>query len=224
MNTWDKFANEDAEYYILSDKTIDYSTEEGQQFFYSSGRELTETLLARAAPYLTSRKAALEIGCGIGRLSLPHARSFEKISAVDVSPTMLEKLKANAVRNGLTNVSGFLPHEKWDDQRYDYVYSFIVFQHISDYGIIRDYIRRISGAMNKGAIAQLQFDTRPAILSYRIRNIIPDFLLPRDQKKAIRRIRRKSEELRGLFAENNLDIITEVGPDDENHTFLLRKR
>ena len=223
MNKWDKFANEDAEYYILSYKDVDYSTEEGQKFFYSSGQEDTELFLSRSGPYLTSKKAALEIGCGIGRLTLPHARIFGQISAVDVSPTMISKLKANAEKAGLSNIQGFLSDEKWDSLRYDYVWSFIVFQHISDYSIIQNYIRRIAGAMNKGAIALLQFDTRPATFKYKLRNLIPDFLLPKDQKKAIRRIRRSSEELRKLFKGNDLEIVTEFTPDDENHTFVLRK-
>jgi 2-polyprenyl-3-methyl-5-hydroxy-6-metoxy-1,4-benzoquinol methylase len=224
MNIWEKFAREDAEYYILTYDNIDYSTEEGQRYFYASGVEDAKTLLERVESYLTGRKAALEIGCGIGRLTLPHARIFEKVSAVDVAPTMLTKLAVNTKKEMLSNITGFLPHEQWDAQRYDYVYSLIVFQHITDYNIIRDYITRISRAMNSGATAQLQFDTRPSTLFYRIRNLLPDFLLPRAQRRSVRRIRRKSSDLRSLFKENGLEIMQELAPDSEGHIFLMKKK
>ena len=224
MNTWEKFANQDAEYYILTYENIDYSTEEGQRYFYASGEEDVKILLGRVESYLTNRKAALEIGCGIGRLTLPHARIFEKISGVDIAPTMLSKLAVNARKRDLTNISGFLPDGPWDAQRYDYVYSLIVFQHIADYNVILDYITRIAAAMNTGAIAQLQFDTRPSAFLYRVRNLFPDFLLPRAQRRSVRRIRRKSGDLRALFVKNGLEIMQELGPDSESHIFLLKKK
>jgi cyclopropane fatty-acyl-phospholipid synthase-like methyltransferase len=224
MNLWEKFAKEDAEYYILSYKEVDYTSEEGQRYFYNTGRELMDHVLKRAQPYLQSRRSALEIGCGIGRLTIPHANVFEKISAVDISSTMLEKLKANAQKRGLANIQGYLPHQDWDHGGYDYVYSFIVFQHIADFEIIKDYFRRISKCVNPDGIIQIQIDTRPATLTYRIRNMVPDFLLPKDQKKGIRRIRRTSEQMRALFNSCGLEILEEFDANDENHTFILKRK
>jgi len=224
MNLWEKFAKKDAEYYILSYKNVDYNSEEGQQYFYRTGKELMDLFLVRAEGHLRAKKSALEIGCGIGRLTIPHSGVFEKISAVDISPTMLAKLKANALKRNITNIEGFLPDGSWDKGSYDYVYSSIVFQHIADWNIIRNYINRISNCINDHGIIQIQFDTRPAGFLYRLRNMIPDFLLPKDQRKGIRRIRRTSKELRDLFMANNLGILEEFNPDDENHTFILKKR
>ena len=123
MSNWENFANENAEYYILTEEGVDYSTEEGRKFFFESGKEFTKHTMQNVSPLLKEKKNALEIGCGIGRLTLPHARLFDNISAVDISPTMLEKLKHTANLNHLTNINVFLPHENWDLIRYDYAYS-----------------------------------------------------------------------------------------------------
>lgn len=47
---------------------------------------------------------AVDLGCGSGRLSLPLAERVDKVIAVDVSPAMVERLRANAAEAGLTNI------------------------------------------------------------------------------------------------------------------------
>jgi len=223
-NIWEKFAKENAEFYILTEKGIDYSLQEGRDFFFNSGKKFTKETVSRVEVYLNGYGRALEIGCGTGRLTFPHSKLFDEVYAVDISPTMLEKLAVVAKDNSIFNIKTCLPHENWDRQEYfDYAFSFIVFQHIKDLSIIENYIHRTATALKNNGIAQLQFDTRPVSFPYRLRNLIPDCLLPKTQRKGIRRIRRDPDILRELFKSSQLDIIDEIDDRTEFHTFLLRK-
>ncbi|URD49459.1 class I SAM-dependent methyltransferase [Chroococcidiopsis sp. CCNUC1] len=222
-NNWENFSTVDPEFYILTHK-VDYSKPEGQKYFYDSGINATETYLSRVKKYLSEYERALEIGCGIGRLTFPHAKIFNEIHAVDISKSMLMKLEATAKVNSITNIRTFLPNEPWDiTESFNYAYSWIVFQHISDYSVIKSYIQKIYKSLRKQGIAQLHFDTRSSNIFYQFRNKTPDFLLPKNQRQGIRRIRRKSDELRSLFTSNQFAILDEFSKETSNHTFILQK-
>lgn len=219
-NVWDKFAEDNPQFYILTGDT-DYSTEEGKEHFFKTGEIFTRETLENVLPLLPGKERALEIGCGVGRLTLPHSDIFDRIIAVDVSRVMLDRLNRNTIDFNKENIETFKPSEKWDKYEFDYAYSFIRFQHIDSFDIIKDYIIRISKCLREGGILQIQFDTRSPNLFYRIRNKLPDFLLPKTQRMGIRRIRRDAEGLRELFESCNFEIIKELYPDSERHTFLL---
>jgi SAM-dependent methyltransferase len=223
MKIWEKLARKDPEFYILSVEGVDFTSEEGKQYFYQSGIEFTQITLGRVADLIKDYGLALEIGCGIGRLTFPHAKRFNQVSAVDISATMQDKLRQTASKWGITNIRTFFPDEDWDRLAYDYIYSFIVFQHISEKEIIENYISRIANCLKANGVAQLQFDTRPNSLAYLIRNWIPDIFLPRTQKKGIRRVRRSTKYLKGLFTANGLILVNELYPHSANHTFILTK-
>ena len=46
----------------------------------------------------------LDAGCGYGRFTIPLASKCELVVALDLSPSMLKRLKANIQRYGLTNI------------------------------------------------------------------------------------------------------------------------
>lgn len=104
-------------------------------------------------------KRMLEIGCGIGRLTLPMAMKFPtaKIVGVDISDKMLLRFKAlhGKPRNIklVCNDGRSLPKLF---KPYDAVYSMLTFQHIDKEGI-REYIKEISSVMDKGGIFRFQF-------------------------------------------------------------------
>ena len=221
-NVWERFARVDAEHYILTDRR-DYATPEARAFFAESGEREAQALLAETEPWLGGTARAVEIGCGVGRLAIPVAAHFDEVRAVDVAPTMLEKLRANCREAGVSNVLPFLAGDAWEEAPADLVYSRLVFQHLPDGHEIETYLRRLALSLRAGGVASLQFDTRPTTLAYRLRNALPDRALPRDWRRGIRRIRRSRETLLELFERVGLAIEAETGSASAENVFILRR-
>ena len=220
-NRWDNFAKQDAEYYICT-SDLDYSTPEGQDAFWKSGRAQVDHMLETVSPYLHGYRLALDIGCGIGRLSIPMAERFERVASVDVSPSMLTKLAANAERNEIDTIVPNLPDGPWDKLgSVDFAASCHVFQHIESWETIADYVHRLGGCLAEGGVAYLHFDTRPADLLYRVRPFVPDRLLPRPWRRGIRRVRRPRQQLLDLVRAAGLVVLEEHAPDTGDHVLVL---
>jgi cyclopropane fatty-acyl-phospholipid synthase-like methyltransferase len=193
-------------------------------YFVSSGETEVEGHLQRVHKLLGTRNSAIEIGCGLGRLTFPYSQIFQSVLAIDISPKMLTDLNRRALAAGISNVRTITPDQDWQiEAEADYAYSFYVFQHIDNWPIICEYIRKIGKALKTGGIAQLHFDTRLEDPIYYLKLMLPDFLLPKTQQRGIRRIRRKSSLLRQLFSENQLSIQQELHKDSAAHTFILQK-
>lgn len=221
---WEEFANENPHFYILTNNDFDYSTEEGEKRFFDTGERTCKYMLSAVEDLLPSCDWALEFGCGIGRLALPHAQRFREVIAVDISPTMLSRLSEVAERNQVRNIKPKLAGEDWAPPgTVDYAYSLYVFQHIPEYSVIEDAIKKVAICLTAEGVAQLQFDTRPCSLAYRIRNRVPDFLLPRTWRTAIRCVRRRPEQIRETLATCGLLIWREWKPSTREHTFIVRK-
>ncbi len=224
-NRWEAFARENAEGYIWTVGGVDLSTPEGREIFLESGRKDAGRILHEVSGHLARWDRAIEIGCGVGRLTMPVAERFRDVVAVDVAPTMLRKLADNCRSAELGNVRGFLPTEPWYDQgRADLIYSLIVFQHIESWDLIAEYCRRMAGCLAGDGVCYLQFDTRPRNVANFVKNHLPEALLPSPWRRGIRRIRRSRASLLELFSSCGLTVLEEHGQDSENHVFLVALR
>lgn len=221
-NRWETFAKKNAEMYIDTSLS-EVPEEKRKEKFFKNGQYFTDRTFDKVERRLPDKDRALEIGAGVGRLSLPHARLFKEVMAVDIAPTMLERLNTNAKKANLENIQTFLPEQSWDEASVSYAYSYFVFQHMPNFNIISNYIQRIAACLKHKGIAQLHFDTREKNLLYNLRNLMPDFLLPRTQRKGIRRIRRSAEQLRELFNRCDLEIVQTYKHNTANTFFVLRK-
>jgi len=65
---------------------------------------VVERLVEEAGP--RPDMVAVDLGCGSGQLSIPLARQVARVLAVDISPAMVDLLRANVERAGLTNIEG----------------------------------------------------------------------------------------------------------------------
>jgi len=67
-----------------------------------------QVVQARLAELVQQGDRVLEIGAGTGRFTVALARRAASVTAVDVSPGMLQRLEARAAREGLDNVTTLL--------------------------------------------------------------------------------------------------------------------
>ena len=225
MADWEHYARQNAEFFILTRPEVDYSTAEGRAFFFRSGEQESARLLKRIENLLPGHDRCVDFGCGIGRLALPHAESFKEVYAVDISPTMLTKLRLACQQREIQNIRPFLAGDIWDEEgTADYVYSVAVFQHILEFGVITNHLRRIRRILKPRGIAQLHFDTRPSNLLYHIRNLLPDALLPSVYWRGLRRIRRSPVDLVKAFSNVGLKVIEERETGSDQTVYVLTPR
>jgi ubiquinone/menaquinone biosynthesis C-methylase UbiE len=67
----------------------------GKRVIHPGGRASTEALLARSA--ITAASGVLDVGCGVATTAVQIARRYgAHVTAVDISPIMLDRAAANA--------------------------------------------------------------------------------------------------------------------------------
>jgi 2-polyprenyl-3-methyl-5-hydroxy-6-metoxy-1,4-benzoquinol methylase len=134
---WEYYGKEDPYYGVLTQEryTAKKLSEEAKEEFFATGERYVESVLKTVRDHLDPSfrpTRALDFGCGVGRLALPLARVSDSVVGVDVSESMLAIAEANGREQGLANVT----FVKGDDSlsrvsgRFNFVHSFIVFQHI----------------------------------------------------------------------------------------------
>jgi SAM-dependent methyltransferase len=75
----------------------------GKQVIHPGGRASTEALLRRAQ--ITEPARVLDVGCGVAATAVEIARRHgARVTAVDISPLMLERAAANARAAGVTGL------------------------------------------------------------------------------------------------------------------------
>jgi SAM-dependent methyltransferase len=154
---WNERAGEDANYYVAFGRR-----EQDDEEFFATGSDIAKTLeldLRR----VRGRDAALEIGCGPGRLMRPMSRNFGEIHGVDVSDEMI-RLAAERLRNTPTAH----PHHSsgsdlamFPDEKFDFVYSYAVFQHIPSREVVFNYLREARRVLKTGGILRCQMNGLP---------------------------------------------------------------
>jgi len=155
---WNERARENAMHYIESGKE-EWTEEE----FFESGRRsvekvITEDLSRIAGDRDPKEMRALEIGCGIGRMTRHLAGIFSEIHGVDVSGEMIAegRRKLADVPNAFlyeTSGSDLAPFE---DASLDFAFSFIVFQHIPYKDAILAYFREVHRTLKPGCMFKFQ--------------------------------------------------------------------
>jgi ubiquinone/menaquinone biosynthesis C-methylase UbiE len=154
---WNDRASEDAYYYVAFGRR-----EQGDDEFFATASDLIQGLVADFKR-LPGRDAALEIGCGPGRLLRPLSRHFAEIHGVDVSDEMVR-----LARERLRDVPNAHPHHGsgadlrlFPDAKFDFVYSYAVFQHIPSRDVVFSYLREAWRVLKPGGILRCQLNGLP---------------------------------------------------------------
>lgn len=167
---WDERAREDAERFI-------YTRDEARDLagFDESGRANYDQLVRPYLPILLDGRPAqscraLEIGCGVGRMTRWAAESFGEVHGVDVAPAMIDRARDRLRDRGNVTLHvgsgydlGFAA-----DESFDLVFSYIVFQHIPERAAIESYVREASRVLKAGGAFKFQLsgDQSPAYLAH----------------------------------------------------------
>lgn len=122
---------------------------------------------------LTPESVVVDVGAGTGQFTLAVAPSCARVVAVDVSPVMLDALRANVARAGLDNVevveAGFLTYEHAGSPP-DLIYSRYALHHLPDFwkGVA---LARLHSTLRPGGVLRLSdvvYDFDPAEAADRI--------------------------------------------------------
>jgi SAM-dependent methyltransferase len=155
---WEEFGRIDPLWAILTDPSKKNNRWDPQEFFATGEAEI-ECLMDRVATLSLSlrRGRALDFGCGVGRLTQALCKHFEQCSGVDIASSMIE-LAREYNRFGdrcqyYVNAAADL--RLFEDDRFDFVYSNIVLQHIPPEYSTR-YIREFLRVLTPGGLAAFQ--------------------------------------------------------------------
>jgi ubiquinone/menaquinone biosynthesis C-methylase UbiE len=142
--------------------------------FWRLGEDEITRVMSTAATlgYPAGNDAALDFGCGVGRLTRAMARHFSHCTGVDVAETMIEQ----ATRLNPGSASTFVVNEtndlaRFEDSTFDFVYSALVLQHLPTVAVIRRFIAEFLRVLKPGGLLAFQLPTRmpPRSLRNRLR-------------------------------------------------------
>jgi len=158
QKNWNQLGKTDPFWAVLTDPSKRHGRWNRDEFF-GSGREEVEKTLARIKVLGVElpRDHALDFGCGVGRLSQALATHFERVTALDIAPSMIRVAKKyNKFPDRchyLVNASDRLP--LLADNSVDLVNASIVLQHMEP-GLGRGYIAEFLRVLRPGGIAAFQ--------------------------------------------------------------------
>lgn len=145
---WERIARRHPYYAVIADpRNFGSGNPAALREFFASGEAYVEGVLERIADMTggSNVRTMLELGCGPGRLVQAFARRGFEVTAVDVSPTMLELARRNCEgrRIEFQTVEEFLAHE----QTFDLVNATLVLQRMPPrlgYRVLEHLIGRVA--------------------------------------------------------------------------------
>lgn len=164
QRNWDEFGRTDPLWAILS--------EPGKQggrwdldAFLAAGEADIDDAMARldALGVEVRRGAALDFGCGVGRLTQALGRRFERAHGVDIAPAMIEEARRlNRLGEHCEyHVNGDPDLRLFDDGTFDFVYTTLVLQHMEP-RYISAYLAEFGRVLAPGGVAMFQVPSAPA--------------------------------------------------------------
>ena len=136
--SWNYWGENDPYYAVVTfdEYRKENLTESNKEAFFQTGYDHLNKLWAEIENNLVENfkpRRGLDFGCGVGRVVIPLAERCEKVVGVDISELMIEEAVRNCERRKIANTE-FLQTDEFLSGtvgEFDFVHSFIVFQHIN---------------------------------------------------------------------------------------------
>jgi 2-polyprenyl-3-methyl-5-hydroxy-6-metoxy-1,4-benzoquinol methylase len=161
--SWAEWGKQNPYYAVLTEEKFRQQnlTDALKSEFFESGRIHIERVLRTAETQFGTpsfRKSALDFGCGVGRLVIPLAQIFGRVTGVDVSPAMLEEARANCKRHQIKNVDLVFSDDALSRVKgqFDFIHSCFVLQHIPVHRG-EQILRQLLEMLSLGGILAVQF-------------------------------------------------------------------
>jgi len=157
---WEALGDLDPLWAVLSDPQKKFGKWDLTEFFNTGEREIAELMSTVAQlGYPLKLDAALDFGCGVGRLTKALSERFDKAIGVDISEVMLSRARVYA------NKCSFFHNNKdnldiFPDNSFDLVYSSIVLQHLPSDKVINAYLSEFIRILKPGGLLAFQLPSR----------------------------------------------------------------
>ena len=163
INNWKSFGKQDPYYGVLSEEKYKSKniTDQDLKDFFASGEQFvreTESVLFQQFGTSLKDSSILDFGCGVGRLAIPFAQhSSQKVVGLDVSADIIEKAAAHKQALHISNLElrSFDGITLPDLPKFDFVNSYIVFQHIEP-ALGFSLLRQLLNLLEEGGVMQVQ--------------------------------------------------------------------
>lgn len=135
--SWREYGEQDPYFGVLTEDRFHKAklTTESLRQFFASGEAHVAAILATLHDHVTSSLQTgdvLDFGCGVGRIVIPFASRFAKVTGIDISQSYRREALKNCRDRGIDNVQFLetLSPLLEANARFDLIHSSIVFNHI----------------------------------------------------------------------------------------------
>jgi SAM-dependent methyltransferase len=160
---WEDLAQLDAVWAINTHPAYRFGQGDMSAFFRKGEIEVAAMMAhAERLGYPRHREAALDFGCGVGRLTRALSSYFQQCYGVDIAQTMVEK--ARVLNSSYSNCT-FAVNEGEDlnaipDAYFDLVYTSIVLQHQATQDAVKRYIGEFLRVLKNDGVLVFQLPRR----------------------------------------------------------------
>lgn len=145
-NDWEHLAERDALWAILTDNTKAGRKWDIEEFMATGDAEIATVMnyLKGIDRIPNFKGAALDFGCGVGRLTQALARRFASCIGVDISQQMIQKAELLNQFAGCKYIAHSDARLPFADESFSFIYSNIVLQHVPQHfaeQYLREFVR-----------------------------------------------------------------------------------
>ena len=169
---WEELGRSEPHWSVLtSEQYKSTKIQETEKMFYQSGKNSLDFMMCaaeRCGVDISSLNTGLELGCGVGRVTIWLAQQFRSVIAVDISRPHIALAESAARQHAASNIS-FVHIDSlqsvMDLPHFDCFYSVIVLQH-NPPPVIYAILNALLPKLNPGGVAYFQVPTYRAGYSF----------------------------------------------------------